>query len=69
MDNSCNPLRQGGAPGEDTLNNVRDVLAFMADACYVQAASTAGIPISEAGLRGLGHILAVCADALREADQ
>lgn len=62
-----NPLRIGDRPGPDTRQAVRDVLFFMSDAFLaIASAYTVG---SESATRGAGHILSICADALREVEE
>ncbi|WP_291988393.1 hypothetical protein [Candidatus Accumulibacter sp. ACC007] len=63
-----NPLRIDGTPGPDTRDAVRDVLTFMADAFYA-IASADDVTGSKDATIGAGHIMAMCADALREADE
>ncbi|WP_300339098.1 hypothetical protein [Accumulibacter sp.] len=63
-----NPLRINDTPGPDTRQAVRDVLYFMTDAFYA-IASADSVTASESATLGAGHILAMCADALREADE
>lgn len=63
-----NPLRIDDRPGPCTLEAVRDVLSFMAEA-FFSMSSADGTTGSEGATRGAGHILAVCADALRVPDE
>lgn len=60
-----NPLRMGDTPGPDTREAVRDVLTFMSDAFYAIASADSGTGSENATL-GAGHIMALCADALKE---
>ena len=62
-----NPLRINNTPGPDTLAAVRDVLIFMTDAFHA-IASADSVTGSESATLGAGNILAMCADALREAE-
>lgn len=63
-----NPLRMGDTPGPDTRAAVRDVLTFMADAFYAIASADSSTG-SESATLGAGHIMALCADALKEAEE
>lgn len=70
MDKTCssNPLRMLDQPGPDTRQAVRDVLFFLSDAFFAMASADA-VTSSESATRGAGHLLAVCADALRESEE
>ncbi|MBK7952586.1 MAG: hypothetical protein IPK02_00650 [Candidatus Accumulibacter sp.] len=60
-----NLLRVDDGPGEDTRRMVREVLAFMVDSLYDMENRSVH---STGSSLGAGHILFMCADALREAD-
>ena len=62
-----NPLRTNDGAGPDTRAAVRDVLTFMSDAFYAIASADSGTASQSATL-GAEHIMAMCADALREAE-
>jgi hypothetical protein len=61
-----NPLRVDNQPGKDTRANVRDVLLFLTEAFY-SLSSVDCLPDGGA-IRGVGHILGMCEDALQESE-